>query len=58
MNNNNSSLYCDKDHFFQENCIIEYISSHQMALHYVEMFGNSQVEIFPNKTLNINNNLE
>ena len=29
-----------------------------MALHSMEKFGNSQLEIFLDKTLNINNNLE
>ena len=29
-----------------------------MDLHSMEKFGNSHVEIFPDKTLNINNKLE
>jgi len=36
---------------------IEYLSSRQMSLFSMEEFGNSTVEIFPGKTLNINKNL-
>ena len=41
---------------FKEQCNIEYLSFHQMALHSMEKFSNS-VENFPGKT-KINNNLE
>jgi len=58
MNNNDSYSYCEKDQSFQEKCIIEYLSSHQMDLHSMEKFGNFQAENFSDKTLNINNNLE
>lgn len=60
MNDNDSSSYCDQNQNFREQCNIEHLSSHQMVLHYMEKFGNSQayIYIFSGKTSNINNNLE
>lgn len=58
MNNNDSSSYCGQDENFQEQCNVDYLSSHQMDLHYMEKIGNSLIEIFPGKNLNINDNLE
>jgi len=58
MNNNDSSSYFEQEKKFQEQCNVEYLSSHQMDLHSMENFGNSLIEIFPGKTLNINDNLE
>ena len=58
MNNNDSSSYCEKDKSFQEQCNIESLSSYQIVLNSMEKFGNSQVEVFLGKTLNINNNPE
>ncbi len=43
---------------FQEKSNIEYLSSRQISLYSMEEFGNSTVEIFPGRTLNINHNLE
>jgi len=58
MENNESSLYCEIGQSFQEQYNIEYLSSRQLSLHSMEKFGNSTIEIFPGKTLNINNNME
>jgi len=41
--------------FFKQ-CNIEYLSSREMDLHCMGKFGNSLIEIFPGKTLNINDN--
>lgn len=49
-NNESSSHY---DHSKNE-----YLSSRQVSLLSMEKFGNSIIEIFPSKTLNINENLE
>ena len=43
---------------FQEKSNTEYFSSRQMSLYSMEEFGSSTIEIFPGRTLNINNNLE
>eukprot|EP00253_Pinus_taeda_P035936 PITA_35936 len=43
---------------FQLDSEIEYLSSRQMSLYSMEEFGSSTIEIFPEKTLNINKNLE
>ena len=58
MENNESSLYCEYSHSFQEKCNIGYLSSRQMSLHSTKKFSNSLIEIFLVKTLNINDNLE
>eukprot|EP00253_Pinus_taeda_P036064 PITA_36064 len=52
-----SSLEYEHDQF-QEKSNIEYFSSRQMSLYSMEEFGSSTIEIFPGRTLNINNNLE
>lgn len=57
MENFESSREYEHDQF-QEKSNIEYLSSRQMSLYSMEEFGSSTVEIFPGKTLNINNNLE
>jgi len=57
MENFESSPEYEHDQF-QEKSNIEYFSSRQMSLYSMEEFGNSIVEIFPGRTLNINNNLE
>ena len=57
-NNKDSSSYCERDQGFQEQCNFEYLSSHQMDLHSMEKFGNSLIEFFLGKKLNVNNNLE
>ena len=36
----------------------EYLSYKQVSLLSMEKFGNSSIEIFPGKTLNVNENLE
>ena len=51
-----SSEYDHKQ--FQLDFDIEYLSSRQMSLFSMEEFGSSTIEIFPDKTLNINKNLE
>ena len=58
INNKDYSSYYEKDQNFQEQCNIEYLSCHQMAFHFIKAIVNSQVEIFPSKTLNINNKLK
>eukprot|EP00253_Pinus_taeda_P021927 PITA_21927 len=57
MENFESSLEYEHDQF-QEKSNIEYFSSRQMSLYSIEEFGNSKIEIFLGRTLNINNNLE
>lgn len=61
------SSYCDHnccvhmlDQSFQDECSIGYFSSRQskISLNYMEKFGNSLVEIYTCKTLNISINLE
>lgn len=51
MENNEPSLHYDCSR-------IECLSYRQISLHSMEKFGNSSIEIFPGKTLNINENLE
>lgn len=58
IENHEPSLYCDDSQNFQEQCNIKYLYSRQMSLHSMEKIGNSSVENFPGKTLNINENLE
>lgn len=49
MENNDSSSYCEFNQSFKEQCNIEYLSYHQLSLHSMENFGNSSIEIFPEK---------
>lgn len=67
MNNHYFSSYCEQnycvrmlDQNFQEDCVTEYFSSWQSkgSLNSMKNFGNSLVEIYLDKTLNINNNFE
>ena len=57
MENFESSPEYEHDQF-QEKSNIEYLSSRQMSLYSMEEFGSSTIEIFPGRTLNINNNLD
>ena len=57
MGNFESSPEYEHDQF-QEKSNIEYLSSRQMSLYFMEEFGSSTIEIFPGRTLNINNNLD
>ena len=43
---------------FQEKSNVEYLSSRQMSLYFMEEFGSFTIEIFPSRTLNINKNLK
>ena len=43
MNNNYSSSYYEQGQKFQEQCNVEYLSSHQMALHSMEKICNSLI---------------
>ena len=54
MENNESPSYFENNQIFQEKCNIKYLSSHQMTLHSMEKFGNSLIDFFLGKTLNIN----
>ena len=58
IENFETSSQCEDDHNFQEQRNIEQLSSMQMSLYSMEEFGNSTVEMFPGKSLNINKNLE
>ena len=67
MNNHYFSSYCEQNYCvhilekkFQEEFNIEYFSSSQskMLLNSMERFGSSLIEIYPLKTLNIDNNFE
>jgi len=49
MENNESSSYCKSNLSFQEQCNIEYLSSCQLSLHSMEIFGNSPIEFFLDK---------
>ena len=51
MENNESSSHYDHSQ-------IKYLSSTQVSFLSMEKFGNSSIEIFRGKTLNINENLE
>jgi len=51
LENNESSSHYDRSRK-------EYLSSKQVSLLSMENFGNSLIEIFPGKTLNVNENLE
>ena len=51
LENNESSSHYDRSRN-------EYLSFRQVSLLSMEKFGNSSIEIFPGKTLNINENLE
>lgn len=51
LENNESSSHYDRNRN-------EYLSSKQVSLLSMEKFGNSLIEIFPGKTLNVNKNLE
>ena len=57
MENFESSPEYEHDQF-QEKSNIECFSSRQMSLYSMEEFRSSTIEIFPGRTLNINNNLE
>ena len=54
IENFETSSQSEDDHNFQEQCNIEYLSSRNMSLYSMEEFGNSVVEIFSGKSLNIN----
>ena len=67
INNHYFSSYCEQNYYvhtleknFQEEFNIEYLSSSQskMLLNSMEKIGNFLIEIYPLKTLNINNKFE